>query len=236
MKRAILVLVVLSGVAAISVCAAEPVASLPEGPQGKADAKPAERTPEKASPDLPEPVIPKRELKFEVSEDEYPIPFTVADPKLLEQRYIALFCLDGPRGPRVHGYMDLFSEGGPGYPGGMPGRPRYPGSMPGGEYYSGRPDGLGTSAADPTDRKEPRLPPLALYEMAFRKQPLPPELFQRLLPNIPEDRRPAEEVVSALTARVEPYVKCRTWKVVKDRDTQKTHNWSKPCDLTKPSK
>ena len=48
---------------------------------------------ELAAEELPEPVIPKRELNFDISDEEYSVPLSVPDPKLLEQHYVAVFRL-----------------------------------------------------------------------------------------------------------------------------------------------
>ena len=83
MKRATLIGVALVTLTAIHALAAEPAAESKAVPKEKPSAK----TPIDAS----EPLIPKRELTFEVSEEEITRPLSAPDPGLLEQRYVAIF-------------------------------------------------------------------------------------------------------------------------------------------------
>ncbi len=95
MKPVIAVCGVLAVLMVNGVRAAEPAA----------EAKPA--PPEKTAAEAPamatEPVIPKRELVFDVSEEEHSVKLFAADPRLLEQRYVALFRIHMPRPPQ--GYL-----------------------------------------------------------------------------------------------------------------------------------
>ncbi len=81
MKRAILIAWTLIALLAISARAAEPAA------ESKPDS--AARGAKQATADPPEPVIPRRELKFDVSEEPHGVELK-PDPKVLEQRYVAI--------------------------------------------------------------------------------------------------------------------------------------------------
>lgn len=109
-----------------------PARAADPAPDSPPDAKPEASA--EAGPKLTEPVIPKRELTFEQSAEEYPLPLNVPDPKLLEQRYIAVFRSVGlPKGRRLDVpkhpvspnlrslYAMAFRSGGTGYPPLFPG-------------------------------------------------------------------------------------------------------------------
>jgi len=86
MKRTICVSSLLILAITVSARGADPAPS----PQPDKAAEPSA----KAEPMVTEPVIPRRELKFERSDEEFSRPFTVLnmpDPKLLECRYVAIF-------------------------------------------------------------------------------------------------------------------------------------------------
>lgn len=83
MKRAILAHVAFLALTAGQSLAAESAAESKAAPQGE----PAQ----KVVPDALEPVIPERELTFEVSEEAVSRKLTTPDPGLLEQRYVAVF-------------------------------------------------------------------------------------------------------------------------------------------------
>jgi hypothetical protein len=93
MKRAISVCLVFIALTAIHCLAAEPAA--------ESKAVPKEKPSPKAAADTPQPVIPERTLTFDISEEEQPMPFSAADPELLEQRYVATFQLVGASRPRL---------------------------------------------------------------------------------------------------------------------------------------
>ena len=82
MKRAHFVALVFTSLIPASAFAAGPA---PAEKPGQA-AKPAA-----AATAAAEPVIPKRELQFDESEEERPVKLFAADPKLLELRYVATF-------------------------------------------------------------------------------------------------------------------------------------------------
>ncbi len=88
MRRANLVGLLWIALAATTAVAAEPTVS---APNRKAEAA------KKAAAEITEPVIPKRELKFEVSEEPYELALFAADPKLLERRYVAIVRLGADR-------------------------------------------------------------------------------------------------------------------------------------------
>ncbi|MHC4178717.1 MAG: hypothetical protein ACYSWU_14495 [Planctomycetota bacterium] len=113
MKRAILACMALVALTAIRGLAAEPAAESKAGPKDKPSPK--------ATADAPQPVIPKREFTFDVSEEEQPMAFDASDPKVLEQRYCANVVLIGPArlrtvtfGPfapeAISGYVDAVSR------------------------------------------------------------------------------------------------------------------------------
>jgi len=107
MKRAVLACLVLVALTAIRGLAGEPAAESKAGPKDKPSPK--------AAADLPKPVIPERKLTFDVSEEEQPMAFDVADPKLLEQRYVATFQLVGPRRLRITAFGSIAREAINGY-------------------------------------------------------------------------------------------------------------------------
>ena len=80
--------------------------AVPETDQASAE------QPAVAATEATEPVVPERQLKFDVSDKEYPVPLPAQDvnPKLLEQRYVAVFrlpVLENPRDlPVLAGYRD----------------------------------------------------------------------------------------------------------------------------------
>ena len=102
MKRAVVACLVLVALMAIHGFAGEPAAESKAGPKDKASPK--------ATAETPKPVIPERKLTFDVSEEEQPMAFDVADPKLLEQRYVATFQLVGPGRPRVYAFGPFAPE------------------------------------------------------------------------------------------------------------------------------
>ena len=95
MKRTILACFALVALTAIHGLAAEPAA------ESKAD--PKQKSSPKAAAHASEQVIPRRKLTFDVSEEERLMPFNVADPELLDQRYVATFRLVGARPLRTYG-------------------------------------------------------------------------------------------------------------------------------------
>ncbi len=136
--------------------------------------------------EVTEPVIPERELTFEVSEEEYPMGLFKADPKLLEQRYVATFQLIVSYPPKdYHGRRAKV-------------------------YRSPHLD-----RGDMRLRDDPSENLLGvLYEWAFRAASLDPRVFQGLVKRIPEVRLPPEEVVSWLTTDPAFHVRFRRSSVL----------------------
>jgi len=88
MKRAIITCLVFIALTAMHSFAEEPAVPPQPGSPGE--------TATDATADVTQPLIPERELKFEVSEEEHPIRLFLADPKLLDLRYVAVVRLELP--------------------------------------------------------------------------------------------------------------------------------------------
>ena len=94
MRRLTCIQLLLFFFAAAAARGAQPptAAAEPEG-LGRSVAAPP-RVATEASDDVTEPVIPKREITFEISQEPVSVLLTVPDSKLLEQRYVAEFVID----------------------------------------------------------------------------------------------------------------------------------------------
>ncbi len=180
--------------------------------------------------DATQPVIPKREIKFSVPSDvPVGMPMTLADPKLLEQRYQAEFNLILPLGfeplsqiRRRIGDIATMGE----IVGGRGGRGTAISGGPSGRGMGGRSprESANEPAADPIIeldnllREHFQLPgagprPGAGLRPGERPQPHRGEqlgFYHSLFSSIREERRPPKELVDALD-QGEPYLRNQGW-------------------------
>lgn len=181
MKRVLLGVCVVIGLAVTSARAADP------DPQSESPS--ADKKTTTAAAEVAQPVIAQRELKFDVSDEQHPLPLAVAGPykleQLLDNKYVARFTLVSTMAPDYYDPRDrswTFTS------------PHFDGSMAGRADDSTK----GSTAASLN----------RLHERLFSTGgPLYPQTFKELLGRMPPERRPSEDVARLLTTTPSLHVK-----------------------------
>ena len=178
MKRAFLVACVTIGLTATFTHAADP------GPESTSPS--ADKT---AAVEVSEPVIPKRELKFDVSEEQYPLPLDSAHKleQLLQQHYVARFTLVATEMPHYYKAVG-----------------KVPWTFKSSHFHS---------SSIKSDL--PNESPLWHIHVGLNGPGyLNSGTVKSLLDNAPRERWPSEAVVSLLTTNPGPHVRARTRELV----------------------